>query len=86
MEYDCRAPQGDGVLALGEEAVSQTIVIVMNGEKSLQPCQFVCTDSSFAEAAPLIQDPLPQFLFPCLNAGKILWLISWETLLDLLLT
>ena len=54
MEYDCRAPQGEGVLGLGEEAVSQTIVIVMNGEKGHQGSQFICTDSSFAQAALLI--------------------------------
>ena len=87
MEYDHRVPQGDGVLALGEEAVSQTIMIVMNGEKSHQASQCVCTDSSFAQAAPLISGPFPQFLFPCLNAGgKLMAHLICETLLDLLLT
>lgn len=53
MEYDCRIPQGNGVLALGDGAASQPIVILMNGGKSHLASQFICTDSLFAQAAPL---------------------------------
>ena len=35
MEYDFMAPEGEGVLALGEGAASQPTIILMNGGRNI---------------------------------------------------
>ena len=80
MEYDCRAPQGDGVLALGEEAVSQTIVIVMNGEKVSSPASLFVQTVHLLRQLPWSRIPYLSSSFPAWMQGKILWLISFGKL------